>query len=49
MQMVSGMDEIHIDMGNLLLILYTIGVRILQRTAQEFTFLGHYGTGSIPF
>lgn len=35
MQVVYGMDAFHTDMGSLLVILHTNGVRILQRLAGE--------------
>ncbi|CAK9166234.1 unnamed protein product, partial [Ilex paraguariensis] len=35
MQVVLGMDTVHSDMGSVLIILHTAGVRILQRSARE--------------
>lgn len=48
MQVVQGMGEIYTNMGNILVILYSVGVRVLQGTTREPLHFRHCWPGGIP-
>lgn len=48
MQVVSGMDESDTGMGNLLVLLHTFRVRVLQGSAREALHTRHRRPGSFP-
>lgn len=48
MQVVQGVDEVHTDMGNLLILLHSHGIRVLQGITRESIYTRHCGTTCFP-
>lgn len=49
MQVVSCMDEVHINVGIVLLLLHTLGIRLLPGIAWQPLCGGHYWPDCFPY